>query len=157
MKNLLLSVFLFVSAMPLWSQIVTEKDFQGKWKLVSYTTKDATLDVATGKATVNEASQKNLGPEFTAKLIEEMEALANEYHNDYLEFKGKKFSMFVDDKITKGTYKITRDKENNQVVVATFKDTSKSTVPINLHEGKLVIEQRYTGRIFTFVKEEPTK
>lgn len=154
MKNLLLSVFLFVSTMPLWSQIVTEKDFQGKWKLVSYTTKDATLDVATGKATVNEASQKSLGPEFTARLIEEMEALAKDYNDDYLEFKGKKFSLFVENDIRKGSYKITRDKENNQVVVATFKDTSKSTVPINLHEGKLVIEQKYTGKLYTFEKSE---
>ncbi|MHA3787638.1 hypothetical protein ACX0HA_05445 [Flavobacterium hauense] len=158
MKKLLLSIFLLVTISPLWAQatakVFTEKDFQGKWKLVTYSVNNVSLDVASGKATVDEVYGKTIKPEVAAGLKEGMEREAADYTDDYLEVKGKNFSMFVDDKTQKGSFKITRDKKNNQVVVATFKDSSKSTVPVIVKDGKIVIKQKYTGKIFTFDKDE---
>jgi tRNA A37 methylthiotransferase MiaB len=158
MKSLLLSIFLFVTVTPLWAQataeVFTEKDFQGKWKLVTYSVNNTSLDVATGKATVDEVIEKTIKPEVAASLKQDMELNAAEYKDDYLEVVGKKFSMFVEDKTRKGVFKITRDKKNNQVVVATFKDSSKTTVPVIVKDGKIVIKQPYTGKIFTFAKDE---
>lgn len=158
MKNLLLSAFLFVTISPLWAQataqVFTEKDFQGKWKLVTYSANNVSLDVASGQATVDEVYAKTIQPEVAASLKQDMETNAANYVDDYLEVTGKKFVMFVDDKTQKGSYKISRDKKNNPVVTATFKDTSKSTVPIIFKDGRMVIKQKYTGRIFTFEKTE---
>jgi Ni,Fe-hydrogenase I small subunit len=158
MKKLLLSIFLFVSISSLWAQttvkVFTEKDFQGKWKLISYSANNVSLDVASGQATVDEVYAKTVEPEVAASLKQDMEKNAANYLDDYLEVTGKKFVMVVDDKTQKGSYKISRDKKNNQVVTATFKDTSKSTVPIIFKDGRIVLKQKYTGRIFTFEKIE---
>lgn len=158
MKKLLLSVLLFVTVSPLWAQataeIFTEKDFQGKWKLVTYSLNNVSLDVASGEATVDEVYKKTIKPEVAASLKEGMQIDAANYQDDYLEVTGKKFTMFVENSTLKGSFKITRDKKNNQIVVATFKDSSKSTVPVIVKDGKIVIKQKYSGKIFTFEKDE---
>jgi hypothetical protein len=140
MKNLLLTVFLFVTISPLFAQakaeVFTEKDFQGKWKLVTYSLNNVTLDVASGQATVDEVIEKTMKAEIAESLKKDMEKNATDYTDDYLEVKGTKFNMFVENQIRKGSFKITRDKQNNQVVVATFKDSSKSTVPVIIKENK---------------------
>lgn len=156
MKSLLLSVFLFVTVSPLWAQataeIFTEKDLQGKWKLVTYSANNTSLDVESGRVTVDEVYEKTIKPEVAASLKENMEKEAANYKDDYLEVTGKKFSMFVNNKTQKGSFKITRDKKNNQVITATFKDSSMSTVPLLFKDGKMIIKQKYTGKIFTFEK-----
>lgn len=154
MKNLLLSVFLFVIVSPLWAQataeIYTEKDLQGKWKLVSFSANNVTLDVESGVATVDEVYEKTIKPELAATLKQDMEINAADYKDDYLDVTGKKFVMYVNNKTQKGSFKINRDKKNNQVITATFKDTSKSTVPLLFKNGRMIIKQKYTGKIFTF-------
>lgn len=156
MKNLLLSIFLFVTVSPLWAQataeIYTEKDFQGKWKLVTYSENNVNLDVETGLVTVDEVYEKTIKPEVAASLKQDMERDAVNYKDDYLEVAGKKFTMYVNNKTEKGSFKIARDKKNNQVITATFKDTSKSTIPLLFKDGRMIIKQKYTGRIFTFEK-----
>lgn len=158
MKNLLLSAFLFVSASSLWAQataeVFTEKDFQGKWKLVTYSLNSVTLDVATGQAKVDEPIEKTMKPELAANLKKDMEAIAADYKDDYLQVTGKKFTMFVENSERQGSFKITRDKKNNQIIVATFKDTSKSTAPVLVKDGRIIIKQAYTGKVFTFERTE---
>lgn len=156
MKNLLLSVFLFVTISPLLAQakaeIFTEKDIQGKWKLVTYATDEVSLDITTGQATVNDVVAKTKGPELAEVLKEDTEAQLEKLKYDYLEITGTKFSLLTEGVVKLGTYKIKRDKKNNQVVTATFKDTSKSTVPLIMKDGKLVLHQKYTGKTLTFEK-----
>ncbi|MFD2603055.1 hypothetical protein [Flavobacterium suzhouense] len=155
MKNLLLSVFLFITASPMWSQAVaevySEKDLQGKWKLVTYREKSVSLDLASGKATIDEPIEKTIKhDEVAAMLRTNLESEAEHYQEGYLDVSGKNFKMFVHENLNKGTFRITRDKNINQVIVGTFKDKTKTTVPVKFKDGRLIIEQPYTNRIFTF-------
>lgn len=156
MKNLLLSAILFVSASSLWAQapVLTEANIQGKWKLVTYSTDEVSLDLTTGKAKVKDAAAKKLGTAYVENLKKETEALTEQLKFDYLEINGKKFSLLSDNVVKTGSYKIGRDKKNNPTVTATFRDTSKSTVPLIMKDGKLVLKQKYTGKVFTFAKIE---
>ena len=156
MKRILLTVFLFFCVAPLMAQakaqIFTEKDFQGQWRVVTYTTTAGTLNVLTGKAepslTEIEASGEVIAEESAKKLEAETAIL----QQSYLEVNGKKFKLRLKDNERSGKFKIKRDEKNNQVVVATFKDTSESTGPIVMKDGNIVLKH-YSGDIYVFEKK----
>lgn len=72
-----------------------------------------------------------------------LESEAEHYQEGYLNVSGKNFKMFVHENLNKGTFRITRDK-----------DKTKTTVPVKFKDGRLIIEQPYTHRIFTFERIE---
>lgn len=156
MKRILLSVLLFFCVTSLMAQakaqIFTEEDFQGQWRLISYTTTAGTLNVLTGKSEPSlnevEAYGEGYAEENAKKLEVETEAL----QQSYLEVNGKKFKLRLKDNERTGKFKIKRDKKNNQVVVATFTDTSESTGPIVMKDGNIVLKH-YSGDIYVFEKK----
>jgi hypothetical protein len=139
--------------MPLWAQKYTQAEIQGKWKLVTYITSEATLDLTTGKATVDDIVAAKYGPEYTAELIKKTEALTEKLRLSYLEIDGAKFALLVNDVVRSGTYKIKKDKKNKQIIQATFLDTSQSTVPFIMKDGNIVLENYFKDH-YIFEREQ---
>lgn len=153
MKTFLLTVFLCVSIMPLSAQ-KPELDMQGQWKLISYSTKEVTLNVESGKATVEESIVGTYGPEYAKSLVEKTEGLTENLRLSYLEINGSKFALLINKVVRAGTYKIKRNKKNKQIIQATFLDTTQSTVPLILQDGEITLIESESKDKYVFAKRD---
>lgn len=156
MKKVILTALLFFCAVPLMAQakaqVFTDKDFQGEWNLISYTTKDGTLNVTTGKAEASIIASEAFGQQYAEELAKKLEGETESLKQSYLEVKDKKFVLRLKDNIRKGSFKIKRDKKNNQIIEATFTDTSQSTGPIVMKDGNIILTH-YSGDVYVFEKK----
>lgn len=156
MKRTLLSVLLFVCCLPALAQheaqVYTENDFQGQWKLVAYITSDGTLNMNTGKAEADIKMKAKYGDAYADEAIKKLEDEVEDLKQSYLEVSGKKFTLGLKDNVRSGTFKLKRDKDNNQVLVAKFKDNSQSTGHFVMKDNDLVLTH-YSGDKYIFEKK----
>lgn len=152
MKNLLLSFFFLLCIMPLRAQLTAE-EIQGKWKLVTVTTNEATVDVATGKVTMDNGPKKVLGTVKSDQIKKEFEDASEGFKTEYLEVKGNTFAVFMDGKLREGSFKVTKDKKDAPVIIATFKDKTYSKVSFRMKDGKAMLKPADSERTYIYEKE----
>lgn len=150
MKNIILTLTCFLLALPAFSQKLTQKDLQGKWVLVTYSTINASLDVTTGKATVTDTG-KSLGPEFGQRIIADMESYAENLKIATLEISGNHFEQVVYDVVKAGPFTI-EDKEPNQILNAAFDDGTNASMMVGMKEGKLYLGYPKTGKSYVYAR-----
>ena len=119
-----------------WAQKVTEKELQGKWKLISYTVTNATLDVETGKVTVVNPNDTS------ASLKKDLEGFADDLKTAYIEIQGNNFYQIITDAVKNGPF--TLDEKNGiQSINAAFDDGTNEQLPFIMKEGNLHFKLRH--------------
>jgi len=152
MKKLFLVLFTCSFFMPLWAQKATVADLQGKWKLITYTTINCSLDVATGKATVTETA-KTLGKGLTDQLKKDIEAYADNLKIAYVEIEGNNYMQVIYDKVKAGPFTIS-EQENNQVINAQFDDGTTGSMYFKINGDKLILYFPQSSKTYTYQKEK---
>lgn len=133
--------------LPLWSQIVTEKNIQGKWQLVNYITASANLDLQTGKATLDKTAY-SFGQDTAEKLKSDMESYTDMLKTATVEINGNNFTQEISDTLLVGVFTI-ENKDNHQAMKGKFDNGTNGTIRIALQDGKLVLT--YAGQNKTYV------
>lgn len=142
-KSFLIICALFCFAAS-WAQKVTQKDLQGKWKLISYSIPNATLNVETGEVTlavVNDA---------TVSLKTDMEGFAEDLKATYIEIEGNNFYQIVLDSVKNGPFTL-GEKDGMQSINAIFDDGTQEQLPFELKDGKLHFKN-YGSKIYVYKK-----
>ncbi|MDV6168791.1 hypothetical protein R1T16_10165 [Flavobacterium sp. DG1-102-2] len=150
MKKLFLTIITLIFFAPLWSQNATLKDLQGKWKLVTYATLNASLDVASRKATVTE-SGKSLG-ELNKQLLLDMEGYAENLQIAYVEIEGNNFMSVIYDVVKAGPFTIS-DEKDYQVISAKFDDGTSANIYLIIKDDKLILHYPASSKTYTYAKQ----
>ena len=132
------------------SQNLTEKDIQGKWILTKYNTTNASLDIKTGKVTL-EKSAFTFGDDTANKLKNDMESYAEQLKTAYVEIDGNNFTQLISDAILVGTYTI-ESKEGYQVLSAKFDNGNSGSMHIMLKNGLLTLSHPGRGKTYVYKK-----
>ncbi|MCO6148279.1 hypothetical protein [Flavobacterium sp. NRK1] len=151
MKKLMLTIITCMIFMTAWAQKFTEKDLQGKWKLVTYSTVNASLDIATGKATVTETG-KSLGSAMEPRIKADIEVYAENLKIAYLEIEGNNFMQVLFDIVKAGPFTI-KDKDNYQVLDAKFDDGTKGLIAFTIKDEKLYLTYMGNGKTYIYERQ----
>jgi hypothetical protein len=150
-KNFLFTFCLFLLMAPLWAQKATEKDLQGNWKLITYAVSGASLDVETGKVTLNEGDGSPLMAAMGIKLKTDMEAYAEGLRVSSLEITGNNFYQVIVDFARNGSFTIT-EKNDQQFISAKFDDGSGDDIPFKIIDGKLYLLSSQSPKQYVYSK-----
>ena len=142
-KSFLIICTLFCFAAS-WAQKVTQKDLQGKWKLISYSIPNATLNVETGEVTLTVVNDA------TASLKTDMEGFAEDLKATYIEIEGNNFYQIVIDSVKNGPFTL-GEKDGMQSINAVFDDGTQEQLPFELKDGKLHFKN-YGSKIYVYKK-----
>ncbi|ALM48615.1 hypothetical protein AMR72_06735 [Flavobacterium psychrophilum] len=149
MKKIFLAIA-FCFCLSLWSQNATEKDLQGKWQLITYTTASASLDVETGKVTVDK-SANTFGPEMANKLKNDMESYTEMLKTAYVEINGNNFMQVVSDSVKAGTFTL-GSQGNYQTIEGVFDDGTTGSIRFLVKDNKLMLNFPIQNKTYTYKK-----
>lgn len=85
------------------AQKATEKDLQGKWKMVSFAADDVSIDIVAGKYTLSPEMSKNLTAEQKEEMDLSMQMGIEMLKEAYATFEGTTFNQFMGPENQKGT------------------------------------------------------
>ena len=92
----------FVALTASAQQKATEKDLQGKWKMVSFTADDVSIDITAGKYTLSPEMSKNLTAEQKEEMDLSMQMGIEMLKEAYATFEGSAFSQVIGPQSQKG-------------------------------------------------------
>jgi len=137
MKKIFFTLSMFIFVTSAWAQKLTEKDLQGNWKLIKYEVGGISLDIPTGKATMEKTSDP-LAAAMGMQMIGEMEGYTESLSMATLEIKGNNFSQLISSHMRNGPFTII-EKDGQQFISATFDNGSSDQIPFSIIDGNLYL------------------
>lgn len=137
MKKIFFTITACLCLLSVWSQKFTENDLQGKWILNIYATQSASLNLETGKVTLDKSAY-SFGQERADQLQHDMESYSEMLKTAYVEINGNSFIQLIGDSVKAGTFTI-GDKENHQTIDGKFDDGSTGSIGFTIKDGKLIL------------------
>lgn len=137
MKKIFFTITACLCLLSVWSQKFTENDLQGKWILNIYATQSASLNVETGKVTLDKSAY-SFGQERADQLQQTMESYSEMLKTSYVEINGNNFTQLVGDSVKAGIFTI-EDKKDYQTLEGKFDDGSTGSIRFTIKDGKLIL------------------
>jgi hypothetical protein len=139
------------------AQQLTEKDFQGNWKLKEYVASGATLDVATGQVTASKELAENAHAVVVEQIVSSLKQAAEPLRTAYFTVNGNNVSQSMMDQLQVGTYTL-GEKNGRQVMMARFDDGSTADIYVAIIDNQLHIAKIRSGQVseFIYTREQAT-
>lgn len=155
MKNLTLSLTFIVCLFTTFvsAQKITEKDLQGNWKLTTYISYGASLDVETGEITIPKEIEATTNPGILEQIKGNMAQFKEQLKTSYIYITGNNIRQIMADQVKDGPFTL-KENKGFYAIAANFDDGTSKNIPVSINsKGQLHVKDNRTQQEFIYSRE----
>lgn len=136
-KNLLMLALCFTATFA-FAQKITNKDLQGHWNMVSFSTQGVQYEIATGQVDIPADMKAQVDAQTLESIKGGMKQAAEQFKGAYADFDGASIKMGMAASSETNLYTLT-EKEGKQYLTLKQKDGSTREMPVVYKDKRLYI------------------